>query len=723
MIINNTPSNEAVISNVGEIGEFRIRNSAKAFKILSDGLYSNKIRAIIRELSCNAVDSHVAAGKSDTPFDVHLPNHLEPWFSIRDYGVGLSHEQVVNIYTTYFESTKTDSNAFIGALGLGSKSPFSYTDNFTVTAVSNGRRGIYTAFINEQGVPSIALMMENDTDEPNGVEVKFSVNDRWDFDRFAHEAGQVYQYFKLRPVISGRNNFQINSIEYETRDIIPGVHSCLNQRNSIAIMGNIAYPIQVPDSDNSLGDLKGLLRCGLEMNFDIGELDFQASREGLSYIAQTMMAIKKKLEQLNNQLISYITTEANKIENLWERAFFLEERSSFPLWREAVKAYATATALPTFNATNSLYQSPTTFAFDVAVLAKKFNISITAFNVIRENEHAKTMKPRSSFRKVDGSDESVHCENWHIPVGKYINLVINDVKTGVQQRARRVYRENRTTQTTPHIYVYILSPANKAEPMNLQEFFDAMCQPPAEFKKNASVFPAAERKSYVPKNVTIMRLEERGTGSWDRSREMVWRDAGNSDNFDSSKTYYYVPISGHKFESRHGYDNIDQFYRELADSKLGLIPGSIYGIRKADIAWVEESDNWINLETFVAETLEGKIKECKMGIVRSNFDDLHYAGFAPDAVISKIAETSLFRKAHNALKNVQKYNGSVYAIRSLMNRFKTTDFFTEIESLTNKYNSLTSKVKAKYPLLESLRYGANAEAVAHYINLIDSQKA
>ena len=139
MIINNAPQHEAVLSNVGEIGEFRIRNSAKAFNILSSGLYANKIRAIIRELSCNAVDSHVAAGKQDTPFDVHLPNQLDPTFRIRDYGTGLTHDQVLNIYTTYFESTKTESNQFIGALGLGSKSPFSYTDNFTVTAIQIGR--------------------------------------------------------------------------------------------------------------------------------------------------------------------------------------------------------------------------------------------------------------------------------------------------------------------------------------------------------------------------------------------------------------------------------------------------------------------------------------------------------------------------------------------------------------------------------------------------------
>ena len=202
MKLLNSVQNEAILSNVGEVGEFRIRNSAKAFSILSSGLYSNKIRAIIRELSCNAVDSHIAAGNASTPYDIHLPNTLEPWFSIRDYGLGLTHDQVINLYTTYFESTKTDSNEFIGALGLGSKSPFSYIDNFTVTAIKDGRKGIYTAFINEHGIPSIALMMEEETTDPNGVEVRFAVDQRYDFDKFRSEARFVYEYFSLRPVVS-----------------------------------------------------------------------------------------------------------------------------------------------------------------------------------------------------------------------------------------------------------------------------------------------------------------------------------------------------------------------------------------------------------------------------------------------------------------------------------------------------------------------------------------
>ena len=92
---------------IGSDGAFQIQFNAKMARILSDGLYSNKIQAIIRELSCNAIDSHVEAGCVDKPIEVHLPTVFEPWFYVRDFGVGLDHQQVLNIYTVYGASTKT----------------------------------------------------------------------------------------------------------------------------------------------------------------------------------------------------------------------------------------------------------------------------------------------------------------------------------------------------------------------------------------------------------------------------------------------------------------------------------------------------------------------------------------------------------------------------------------------------------------------------------------
>lgn len=68
---------------------FSIAMNAKAFRVLSSGLYKDKIGSIVREISFNAKDAHVDAGKPDVEFYVHLPDDFEPYFAVRDYGKGL----------------------------------------------------------------------------------------------------------------------------------------------------------------------------------------------------------------------------------------------------------------------------------------------------------------------------------------------------------------------------------------------------------------------------------------------------------------------------------------------------------------------------------------------------------------------------------------------------------------------------------------------------------
>ena len=73
---------EKTITNLNGSRKFQMKSSAKAFQILSSGIYERKVEAIVRELSCNAYDSHVAAGKKDVPFKVNLPTGLDPKFSV-----------------------------------------------------------------------------------------------------------------------------------------------------------------------------------------------------------------------------------------------------------------------------------------------------------------------------------------------------------------------------------------------------------------------------------------------------------------------------------------------------------------------------------------------------------------------------------------------------------------------------------------------------------------
>jgi len=725
MKLHNTVQNEAIVSNVGEIGEFRIRNSAKAFSILSSGLYANKIRAIIRELSCNAVDSHVAAGKSDVPFDVHLPNAIEPWFSIRDYGTGLNHEQVTNIYTTYFESTKTGSNDFIGALGLGSKSPFSYTDNFTVTAVQNGRKGIYTAFINEQGVPSIALMMEEETTDPNGVEVRFAVEESYDFRRFRDEASTVYTFFKLRPVVSGYSEFQFKEVEYVERDIIPGVHTRPGREYSIAVMGNIAYPIDVPNCDQARGRLNSMLDYGnLVMEFEIGELDFQASREGLSYIPETVAAIKNKLEQLSVRLAEHVAEKANAIENHWERAEYLVQLNENYLWQDAVNKYITDTKFDMFDY-GGRHLRLSGFRFTPQDLAEKFNIMLRGFAL---NKHTQMCHTLSASNMYDVAIPGYHV-HWYVDVNPLVNFVINDTKVGALERAKYHWKKNNTASSNRgyhrHGYsnttVYVIEPADKSKPVDTDGFFALIKNPPTNRIHKASDLLQKERTKNMGRNVTIMSLQRRGSQyGYRRESDLVWRDAGKADQFDSKDTYYYLPLSG--FSSLGVVEDVKEFQNAVAQSGL-LGAVTIYGVRKADLEWVKAQKNWVNIDDAVRAKLVKLNTSDVMGMVKSAIDLKTL--YRHNNVVNLVDSKSPYLELYNEFKDVKaKDSGVQKAIKFLCEAYKVeTKQKVDPSALIAKYNTKVQDIMKRYPLLDSLSgYGNIDEAVAEYINAIDIVK-
>ena len=721
MIINNAPQEQAVVSNVNEIGEFRIRNSAKAFNILSSGLYANKIRAIIRELSCNAVDSHVAAQRGDLPFDVHLPNALESWFSIRDYGTGLSHEQVTNIYTTYFESTKTESNDFIGALGLGSKSPFSYTDNFTVTAVQNGQRGIYTAFINDQGVPSIALMMQDASDEPNGVEVKFSVNDRYDFDRFRQEAIFVYRYFKLRPIISGCEGFKFSDPEYLDQDIIPGVHTSSKSRHgdSVAIMGNIEYPISVPNADKTLGELARLLECGLVMEFNIGELDFQASREGLSYVPQTINAIKSKLEKLRDKLTIKIAEDADKIDNLWKRAYYLIERAQHILWKPAVQQYIQNTSFKLINAANSGYVSVYRFRPYVEDLAENFNIVIKSFSKSRGYDVCESRSPCKEYK----SGTLDHPLFWEISAGTASHFVVNKTKLGGLERTKYHYRRNNMIPDGEHsVTVYVIEAKDRSKPMKLEEFWQYLENPPLEQRFDIDNLDQKPRAGGgMGQNVSLLRLEKRnynGRYSHNEQKSYVWSDAGKLSTYDDNTTYYYLALSGYQSLGVFSDAKDLRYYLDSAN----LYSGTIYGVRKSDIKAVESKKNWVNIDDFVRQKLHQVNKDTLMGMVKSaiDFKDIYKHNDA----IALIDAKSPYAKLFTVFKDVRTVNSKVESAQQhLFKMYGVQSQVGDPRQLIEQYKAQAQEIMKRYPLLREVSiYSTKKEELAEYINAIDLMK-
>lgn len=721
MILNNTPQQEAVLSNVGQIGEFRIRNSAKAFSILSSGLYANKVRAIIRELSCNAVDSHVAAGKSDVPFELHLPTALEPWFAVRDFGTGLNHEQVTQIYTTYFESTKTDSNAFIGALGLGSKSPFSYTDNFTVTATQNGVKRIYSAFINGDGVPSIVKMGEETTEDLNGVEVKFSVNERYDFDKFVKESHSVFRHFKLLPVFTGAS-VTITQLDYESTNIIPGVHYLKNGdgQSSTAVMGNIAYPINIPSADTSLGEYRKLLECGLVMHFEIGELDFQASREGLSYIPSTVESIKKKLVALNAQLVVHLAKELDAIESPWERSIALYAKRSTRLYSEAAQTYALNTQFPLYDVTASRYTSHFSIDMTVEELAT-MNIVVSSFNIARHTKTCSTNTQDSRRQDMGSTPPNFVFESyWKFPVVDNAYFVLNDTKTGVTERAKHHWRNKESRSYSE--CVFTLSKIDKTKEMNTEEFMKRIYGGLKSNILKGSSLSVKEREKGVGfgKNVTIVQMEKRG-GRRNNSHEYIWHPAGKLSDFDDKKTYYYIPLSGFEPQFKAFGWSAHHLVETMHRTRLDEFQIDVYGVRKGDFKAIEQCANWVNVETYIKDTLNTLTSKVFMTTVKENIDNDRIFQYNIESIIEKLSnDASPAKVLLKEFVGLPKSSG-YGSINSLWNSFMK-DHPVQVTDLISKYNTEFKKFSKRYPLIGQLCVNPDLSLVTEYIEQIDTMK-
>lgn len=310
-----------------EQSSFNILFNAKAFKVLSSTLYSNKIGSIVREISCNAYDAHVAAGNADLPFSIHLPDAFAPYFSVKDQGTGLSSSEIREIFTVFFCSTKDTSNDFIGSYGIGSKSVFSYTDQFTVTSIKDGKRTIYSAFISDEGIPKITEMFTSDSTEPNGVEIKMSVK-REDYATFAKEVKQQLRFFKVQPLITNG----VIQAEPEVEYLIDSKNIRINAKNGYfglnIVQGMVGYPLRVENLKDTLDStdielLNNLNNYNACFYFNIGEISVTASREAVEYTKTTLENIKQKMKVIRAELAGHVQEQLKQKQTDYERARYL----------------------------------------------------------------------------------------------------------------------------------------------------------------------------------------------------------------------------------------------------------------------------------------------------------------------------------------------------------------------------------------------------------------
>lgn len=271
------------IAHTGTIGdESRVRMSfdensiAHLMGVLTD-LYSDPEMAVIREYSTNAWDAHLCAGNTD-PILVSLPTRLNPVFVVKDYGTGMSLEDITQNFSKYGWSSKRDNDTEVGMLGLGCKSALTYTSQFTLVSTCNHLQVTVLVTREADGAGAVQIIDTMPTDAPNGVEVRIPVKDATHFNK------RVQDFFRFwepgTVLING-----VAPTPYKASMVLDPDVWLVNVNETetdFIIMGQVAYPVRYP-----VEPLVANMATRAIVRVPVGCIDFTPSREGLQMTKRT----------------------------------------------------------------------------------------------------------------------------------------------------------------------------------------------------------------------------------------------------------------------------------------------------------------------------------------------------------------------------------------------------------------------------------------------------
>lgn len=289
-------------------------------------LYSNPKQTILFEYFQNANDSHTIAKKNgdenslayteDKQVRITLPNKLNPFYLVRDYGIGMDYGEIKNSFSVANKSTKRDSNDYIGGYGVGKLVFSPYCGVMFLTTWKHGEKAIYQ-FRLKNGEGEITPLCKEKSDEPQGVEIKIPVKES-DFEFFQNRAKYSYSFLKTKPIIKGaevelgyENHLQTEKFTLLTK------HINTISSSAMATIGGIPFPITA--SNIGYGDEYSIIyHTPIVLHFGVGEIDHTPSRDQLEYNDKTVAAINARLGEVKQYLSDYVEEECKKATTLHE---------------------------------------------------------------------------------------------------------------------------------------------------------------------------------------------------------------------------------------------------------------------------------------------------------------------------------------------------------------------------------------------------------------------
>lgn len=183
---------------------FRVEENSKLLTLLVKNLYSDPIKAVVREIFANARDACRERERLEGLPANSLITYIRPpsedyqFFAIKDEGIGINRQRYEEVYCSLGASTKEKTQDQVGGWGIGGKCPTAYTQSFLIetTYKHEGRweRSVINVYL---GGTDLVYRGPAHIEEP-GTVVKIPVASS-DIDRF-NEAIREYTNAIKKPI-------------------------------------------------------------------------------------------------------------------------------------------------------------------------------------------------------------------------------------------------------------------------------------------------------------------------------------------------------------------------------------------------------------------------------------------------------------------------------------------------------------------------------------------
>jgi len=304
---------------VGILGDFSTKNFyiqtenvVHIVNILRNKLYNNKVLAVIREYVTNAIDATIE-NNSSRPIEITLPSELNHYFKVRDFGRGLSQEDIENIFISYGASTKRNSDDFTGCIGIGSKAAFSYSESFLINSYYEGKLYTYAAYLDDTGLGSISLFNSIPTEEDSGLEISVPIKNE-DFSKFRSEfenysialsfpyklLGEPSDYDLKTPDIFSTNYGIILS---HGKPVLNSPEMFIQESvflNFQVVMGNVAYNIDKDWFWKNVDNPTFNRNTHVIFKVPMGEIEFSSNREQIEMTNSNAKVLKSYMERFKD---------------------------------------------------------------------------------------------------------------------------------------------------------------------------------------------------------------------------------------------------------------------------------------------------------------------------------------------------------------------------------------------------------------------------------------